>query len=806
MTMTPTTDDDPSNKSSNMQSTAGSTTPRTAMAETIQNSVRVLNTKASGVLGKGTSVTTATDRRLVEEAHIRGIIFPWNRSYQFWWSLTVIAAIVTGFFEPFMLAFQKELGTPQGAGAIIEYVLTGIFVVDIIVNFNLAFYKDEQIVFERKQIAKAYLKRMFWIDLVGVFPFYAIALKIARDDASTRTMLLCGLFRLLKLVRLHRMKKLFHDMQYNSHISLMGFTLIRNLSVALFVTHFSACIMYFLARLDDFSDNTWLGPLVLDLNGFERYCTSLYWSITTFTTVGYGDFSPVNYVEQIWGMIFMLLNIVIASWIIGSITLLILKNDENTGEYRDSLQTLCQYSDMHGFDENLQKKLKTQLKLEFNNREISDEQVLKHFPSAVRRKVLRKLYLPSLLKTKLMKGVRQEFVDSFLTTCSVEIFSPGEVIVERGSISSDLFLLVGGIVEVTTPDRSTVTDETFRSLKESDMLASMHSVRGRQLEAGDFIGEIGFFTESPQIDSVSCLTVCKTLTMSRSAYKLIAQDHPGSAGKILQNLLAKVEEMQAVLLPKNLDLLRAGSVFFPEAQGPELRDTGTSYGSFDAKKDEAIAKEQESLTAVQDLVEMHMSKQKDDHTTRFLFAASRGDTGTITLMCDQNFDPDSADYDSRTALMVASMKGNTDVVKKLLEYKADPNLTDMHGSSALYEAVKNGNELTVDLLMEHGAKLCMEDSQAASILCQAVFDGDILLLRRLLRAGIQVNASDYDKRTAAHIAAAEGNIAALRTLVEYGADLTLKDRWGNTVDDEAKREKAGKVLDFLKTAKADSTS
>ena len=75
--------------------------------------------------------------------------------------------------------------------------------------------------------------------------------------------------------------------------------------------------------------------------------------------------------------------------------------------------------------DDLQKKLKTQLKLEFNNREIQDEQVLQHFPSAVRRKVLRKLYLRSLLKTKLMRGVRQEFVDSFLTTCSVEIFSPG---------------------------------------------------------------------------------------------------------------------------------------------------------------------------------------------------------------------------------------------------------------------------------------------------------------------------------------------------------------------------------------------
>jgi hypothetical protein len=288
-----TMDDDPSNKS-NLSSTL-STTNDVSMRSNIaarsmsaQNSVRVLNTKANGVRGKGTSVTTATDRRLVQEANIRGIIFPWYRGYRLWWIFTVAGAIVTGFFEPFMLGFQKQPGVPRGAGAIIEFILTGIFVVDIVVIFNLAFYKNEQIVFTRQQIARAYFKCMFWIDLIGVLPFYYIALAIAGPDASTRTMLLCGLFRLLKLVRLHRMKRLFHDLQYNSHISLMTFTLIRNFSVALFVTHFSACIMYLLARLEEFSENTWLGPLVFDLTGFARYSTSLYWSITTFTTVGYG--------------------------------------------------------------------------------------------------------------------------------------------------------------------------------------------------------------------------------------------------------------------------------------------------------------------------------------------------------------------------------------------------------------------------------------------------------------------------------------------------------------------------------------
>ena len=147
--------------------------------------------------------------------------------------------------------------------------------------------------------------------------------------------------------------------------------------------------------------------------------------------------------------------------------------------------------------------------------------------------------------------------------------------------------------------------------------------------------------------------------------------------------------------------------------------------------------------------------------------------------------------------MLASAEGHVDVVIKLLEYHANPNLTDMHGVSALHEATRNNHEDVASILLHNGGELSMSESLAASTLCQAVFDGDITLLKRLLNASIQVNASDYDRRTASHIAASEGNTAALKLLVEAGADLSLEDRWGNTVASEAKKAKSGQILEYL---------
>ncbi len=774
-------------------------------------------THSMSMHGTFSSKITATDKQRVLDDKKRGLFLPWSKHYKTWWFFTVIASIYTVFFETHYIAFRPAGFTPYGsASAVLEYCLVGIFVIDMLVNFNLAYFDEQEgvVVYDRKSIAKNYMRFMFWIDLIGIFPFYLIALACAGlVGQNTHNAQYLAILRLTRLVRLHRIKKLFVMLQYNSRISFMWLTLIRNFFLALIWSHMAACVLFFIARQHDFSAYTFIGSKVdvTTLSSFDLYIISLYWAIVTFSTVGYGDFSASNNVEeQIFSMLYIMINIIIQAWMIGSITLLVVKGDEKTGVYRDALHVLHQYSVLNDFERPFEKGLRTQLKLEFDNKEVADEQVLKHFPSSVRRKVLRRLYLGPLIRTNLMKGVRQQFVDAFLAACNVEIFSPGEEILNRGSIAADLYLLVGGTVQILGWDsgKTDGNDVVGRSFHDtSDYHTSSHGGAGSsamQIESGEFINEIGFFTESPQLETIRTLTVCKTLTMSRSAYKAIAEDHPGSISRILNNLLEKVQEMAdefevspRVKLTKRMEVLNAGSVY-DDGEDP-------SYNN-DIRRSVAAIQTQSSLSAVQDLVKMHMNKLKDDHTTRFLFAASRDDVATIALMCEHGFDADIADYDSRTALMVASMKGNTQAVKKLLENHANPNLTDMHGSSALYEAVRCGNTDTMEELLKSNAELCMSESRAASTLCQAVFDGDVVLLRRLLQAGINVNASDYDKRSPSHIAAAEGNVAAINVLVEFGADLTLEDRWHNTIDDEAQRSHSQPLLDFLASLKSNSST
>lgn len=532
-------------------------------------------------------------------------------------------------------------------------------------------------------------------------------------------------------------------------------------------------------------------------------------------------------------MLYMLLNIILQAWIIGSITLLIVKQDEKTGEYRDVLETLDDYSNAHAFEHAFYKRLKTQIKLDFNNREIADEMVLKDLPVAVRRKVLRRLYLQPLLQTSLMANVRQQFVDAFLAACQVEIFSPGEEILQKGFIPSDLYLLIGGHVRLTTRDKvirettGAAASDDWESEKTESVHGGSSSVHGNNKSktswtktAGDFVNEVCFFTQSPQMEYVRTVTVCKALTLSRTNYRILCDDYPDATTKVLRNLLAKVQNMvreEAGEPPKPPSTTATSTTTASDEESKSVRFEGgsSSHPSHDNNKDTDGGTQDDghhtqrqfqldaAETTARDLLQMHVNRLQDDRTTRLLFAASRGDVSTLCILLNQGLDPDAADYDHRTALMVACVKGQVETVRKLLEYHADPDLVDMHGSSALLEATTHGNEDCLRLLAEHGASLCLSDSRAASALCQAVFDGDASRLRRLIHAGVAVDAGDYDQRTAVHIAAAEGSVAALRVLVEDGgADLSVRDRWNNSVFDEARRAGSGQVLEYLKTVES----
>jgi glutaminase len=91
------------------------------------------------------------------------------------------------------------------------------------------------------------------------------------------------------------------------------------------------------------------------------------------------------------------------------------------------------------------------------------------------------------------------------------------------------------------------------------------------------------------------------------------------------------------------------------------------------------------------------------------------------------------------------------------------------------------------------------DMELSQQLMFAAEKGELMTISALNQLGFSLDYTDYDYRSAAHIAACNNQHKALKYLQKKGANVNIRDRWGCSPLDEAKRLGYRKVVRFLET-------
>eukprot|EP01043_Picozoa_sp_COSAG02_P077724 COSAG02_NODE_17160_length_1024_cov_1.265946_2_plen_197_part_01 len=166
------------------------------------------------------------------------------------------------------------------------------------------------------------LRGWFTLDVISCLPSALSYLALRNDDddsnldgslggeliaSSARAVRVVRLLRLAKLLRLARIGRMAERHCEDLRDLYQGMSVLRAICTTVLMAHWTACFWHSFG-VDGFETCTpastegcsWFEKSTLKQLGSEddrlwdRYCTSLYWSATTLTTVGYGDVTPVT--------------------------------------------------------------------------------------------------------------------------------------------------------------------------------------------------------------------------------------------------------------------------------------------------------------------------------------------------------------------------------------------------------------------------------------------------------------------------------------------------------------------------------
>ncbi len=266
-----------------------------------------------------------------------------------WGSIMILTIIYQALVVPYMLAFSLD---DTLSLVTIDFICTVLYILDVLISCNTAFFSKGKLVTSRIRILCRYMRTWLLWDMLSTFPYDWVLQSPFETNSQSksapsliRMTKIARLLRALRLVRLAKMRTHLSRVQQKLMDSKLAFlfTSVYLLIATTGLAHWVACGFYYVGTVEEGTRSWVFAKDMQDSSVPDLYVASLYWTITTLTTTGYGDIVPINPLEKLYGIFIMILSAATFSVVIGKIGASIKKVDADEQEHKEFMWNLTSY-------------------------------------------------------------------------------------------------------------------------------------------------------------------------------------------------------------------------------------------------------------------------------------------------------------------------------------------------------------------------------------------------------------------------------------------------------------------------------
>lgn len=246
-------------------------------------------------------------------------------------------------------------------------------------------------------------------------------------------------------------------------------------------------------------------PIAENEQLIDHYVKSFYFITTTLTTIGYGDITPQTTFARIYTMCIQLMGVAIFGVVIGQISKLFLAQNKHEEAQREKMHDLALLLGHYSVPPKIQKQIFAyHHHLAEKHLTDNDAALIGDLPEALQDEIRMFMKLKLLHGMPLFDKLEEPCLREVANSLKKKHFGPHNLIIKKGDIGAELFVIGHGSVNVLGPENKIIVT----------------------LKKGQFFGERALLEDTARTADVEAADYSDMYTFEKEDFLRIIKNYP----------------------------------------------------------------------------------------------------------------------------------------------------------------------------------------------------------------------------------------------------------------------------------------